>query len=182
MQYVGLCVFSLPISLVMIGRIYILCLIIIIKSEVWNFTHCLGLGHETMVSAVCLSTFFHQYLHTKTSSGFDGISVKLSKYASPALRQPLALIIYESLLTGIFLGKVTQNNVFYKGQCGFREDHSTEMANIELVDRIVTAPDDKTANRYLYGCIESVQHLKSRNPFVQIKILWNTRCCHWLVQ
>ena len=55
-QYVGLYVFSLPISLVMIERIYILCLIII-KSEVWTITHCLGLGHETMVSAVCLSIF-----------------------------------------------------------------------------------------------------------------------------
>ena len=54
-QYVGLYVFSLPISLVMIERIYILCLIIIIESEVWTTTHCLGLGHETMVSAVCLS-------------------------------------------------------------------------------------------------------------------------------
>ena len=57
MQYVGLYVFSLPISFVMIERIYILCLIIIIKSEVWTITHCLGLGHETMVSAVCLSIF-----------------------------------------------------------------------------------------------------------------------------
>ena len=56
-QYVGLCVFSLPISFVMIERIYILCLIIIIKSEVWTITHCLGLGHETMVCAVCLSIF-----------------------------------------------------------------------------------------------------------------------------
>ena len=36
MQYVGLCVFSLPISFVMIERIYMLCLIIIIKSEVWT--------------------------------------------------------------------------------------------------------------------------------------------------
>ena len=56
-QYVGLYVFSLPISLVMIERIYILCLIIIKKSEVWTITHCLGLGHETMVSVVCLSIF-----------------------------------------------------------------------------------------------------------------------------
>ena len=56
-HYVGLCVFSLPISLVMIERIYILCLIVIIKLEVWTITHCLGLGHETMVSTVCLSTF-----------------------------------------------------------------------------------------------------------------------------
>ena len=29
----------------------------IIKLEVWTITHCLGLGHETMVSAVCLSIF-----------------------------------------------------------------------------------------------------------------------------
>ena len=59
-QYVGLCVFSLPIiSFVMVERIYMLCLIIIIKSEtcVWTITHCLGLGHETMVCAVCLSIF-----------------------------------------------------------------------------------------------------------------------------
>ena len=56
-QYVGLCVFSLPIPLVMIERIYILCLIIIIKSEVWTITHCLGLGHETMVCTVCLFIF-----------------------------------------------------------------------------------------------------------------------------
>ena len=51
MQYMGLCVFSLRISFVMIERIYIPCLIIIvIKSEVWTIIHCWGLGHETMVS------------------------------------------------------------------------------------------------------------------------------------
>ena len=62
-QYVGLNVFSLPISLVMIERIHTLCLIIIIiKSKVWTITHCLGLGHETMVSAVCFSIFFRKYL------------------------------------------------------------------------------------------------------------------------
>ena len=37
-QYMGLCVFSLTISLEMIERIYILCLIIIITSEVWSIT------------------------------------------------------------------------------------------------------------------------------------------------
>ena len=56
-QYVGLYVFSLPISLVKIERIYILCLTIIINLEVWTITHCLGLGYETLVSAVCLSIF-----------------------------------------------------------------------------------------------------------------------------
>ena len=33
-QHVGLCIFSWPVSFVMIERIYIVCLIIIIKSEV----------------------------------------------------------------------------------------------------------------------------------------------------
>ena len=61
-QYVGLFVFSLPISVVMIERIYTLCPIIIIKSEVWIITHCLGFGHETMVSAVCLPIFLWQQL------------------------------------------------------------------------------------------------------------------------
>ena len=53
----GLCVFSLPISLVMIERIYLLCLFIIVKWEVYGITHCLGKGHETMGCAVCLSIF-----------------------------------------------------------------------------------------------------------------------------
>ena len=38
--------------------IYILRLIIIIKSEVWTVTYCVGLGHETMVCSVCLSLFY----------------------------------------------------------------------------------------------------------------------------
>ena len=51
-------VFIIIVQFVMIERIYTLCLIIIIiKSEVWTITHCLGLGHETMVSTVCLSRF-----------------------------------------------------------------------------------------------------------------------------
>ena len=55
-QYMGLYVFSLPNSPLMIVR---MCLIIIIKSEVWLINHCLGLGHETMVCAVCLTMFLH---------------------------------------------------------------------------------------------------------------------------
>ena len=58
------CVFSVTHFLVIIERIYILCLIIIIKSEVWTITHCLGLGHDTMVCAVCIFAFFLPYLLT----------------------------------------------------------------------------------------------------------------------
>ena len=61
-QNVGLCVFSLPTPLVMIEKMYILCLTIVIKSGVtlWTITHCLGLGHETMVCAVC---FIYLYIY-----------------------------------------------------------------------------------------------------------------------
>ena len=48
------------------SREYMLCLIIIIiKSKVWTITHCLGIGHEIMVCAVCLFIFLYQ---TYTSS------------------------------------------------------------------------------------------------------------------
>ena len=42
--------------------IYILCLIIVIKSEVWTITHYLGLGRGTMVSFVCL--YYFDNVHT----------------------------------------------------------------------------------------------------------------------
>ena len=61
--------------LVMIERIHILCLVIIIKSEVWTNTHCLGLGHETMVCAVCLFVFFN-------ISGLSFVRVSISAHMS----------------------------------------------------------------------------------------------------
>ena len=57
-QYMGLCVFSLPIYLMMIVRIRVLYLIIIIKSAVSPLCHCLGLGNETKV---CFSAFLSWY-------------------------------------------------------------------------------------------------------------------------
>ena len=35
------------------------------------------------------------------------------------------------------------NGLFYDWQYGFRENHSTEMATVELLDRIISALDDK---------------------------------------
>ena len=56
MQYMGLCLFSLPIPLVMLIRI---CVFIIIKSKVWSSSHCVGSGHEMMACPVCLAMFLH---------------------------------------------------------------------------------------------------------------------------
>ena len=46
------------------SRECVLYLIIIIKPEVWIINHCLGLGHETMVCAVCLTMFLPNNLRT----------------------------------------------------------------------------------------------------------------------
>ena len=45
-------------------------------------------------------------LRTKNSAGVDGISVKLLKKLSPALINPLTLLINQSLVTGIFPNKL----------------------------------------------------------------------------
>jgi hypothetical protein len=121
-------------------------------------------------------------LKTKLSSGEDGISTKLLKAISPAVIEPLTIIINQSLLTGIFpqklkIAKVVpifkskdksdinnyrpvsllpaiskvfervvynqlynylkQNNLLHKNQFGFRPEHSTELACISLIDRIL---------------------------------------------
>ena len=85
-QYVGLYVFSLPIPLVMIERIYILCLIIIIKSEVWTITHCLGLGHETMVSTYCMSFYILMILWFSYSAKIIYLTItKIRQYDQNAM-------------------------------------------------------------------------------------------------
>ena len=42
-------------------REYTLCLIVIIKSEVWTIIPCLGLSHDKMVCVVCLSIFLQEH-------------------------------------------------------------------------------------------------------------------------
>ena len=61
----GIVCFQFTHFLVMIERIYTLCHIIIIKSEVWTITYCLGLDHETMVCAVYLFVFLYMINHVE---------------------------------------------------------------------------------------------------------------------
>ena len=58
-QYVGLCFQFTHFLFDDWENIYVLCLIIIIKSEILTITHCLGLGHETILCAMCASIFLH---------------------------------------------------------------------------------------------------------------------------
>ena len=59
MQYVGLCLLSLPISLIIV-IIRILCHIIIIKSELWSICHCVGLKSGNN-GTVCIFIFCQDY-------------------------------------------------------------------------------------------------------------------------
>ena len=130
-------------------------------------------------------------LRSKPSAGYDGISVILLKFLSPALLPSLTLIINQSLVTGLFPNKLklakvvplfkkgddkivdnyrplsllpsisklfekivfnqlfeyfTQNNLFHNNQYGFRQEHSTEHAALELADRVLFDLDNKNAS------------------------------------
>ena len=53
-QYMGLCVFSLLNSYVMIAR---MCTLSYYHHQIGSMNHCLWLGHETMIYAVCLCSY-----------------------------------------------------------------------------------------------------------------------------
>ena len=105
MQYMRLCVFSLSILLLMIVRIRVLYLIIIIKSEIWPICHCLGLGHEAMVCAVCLSIclFF-------TLQVIKSLAIQVQLYVSVPIASAcnFNLIGFSKLL--LFVLKISINN------------------------------------------------------------------------
>ena len=56
MQYMGLCVFSLPISLMWLWE-YLYLILLSSSNRSMPICHCLGSVHETIVCAVCLSIF-----------------------------------------------------------------------------------------------------------------------------
>ena len=62
--YICVCVYSVFPILLWWSRecVFHLIFIIVIKWEVWIINHCLGLGHETMVHGVCLTTFLYVLL------------------------------------------------------------------------------------------------------------------------
>ena len=136
------------------------------------------------------------HFKSKTSTGHDGLSMKLMKDLKHVLIEPLTIIINQMLNTGIFpdklkIGRIIplykkgddnlfenyrpisllpaiskifekvifiqlhtyckDNNILYQSQYGFREDHSTELAALEVIDRIIQSMDndDIPLNVYL---------------------------------
>ena len=70
-QSMGLCVLVNPFALWW-WRKYSLCLIIIIKSEIWTIIHCLRLGHETMECAVFFSIFLRTTYISNQGFSYSG--------------------------------------------------------------------------------------------------------------
>ena len=136
-----------------------------------------------------------QNLPSKTSFGFDNLSLKIIKTIKGDLLSPLTIIINQMLNTGIFpeklkiakikpmlkkgentcftnyrpisllpailkiferviynqLTKYFQNNkLFFSSQYGFRKEHSTELACIEIVDRIIISLDENETPINIY--------------------------------
>ena len=111
-------------------------------------------------------------LKPKSSAGYDNLSSKLLKEIKCIISRPLSIIINQSLCSGIFPSKLklakvpisllssiskifekvsfkqiseyfTCNNLLFNSQYGFRENHLTELAALEFVDRIKLEMDRK---------------------------------------
>ena len=74
MQYIGLCIFSIAITLLMVMRICPFCLIVIIKSEVWTII-MIGIGCNNMIPTMFRlgnefnpETFGNAWVRTQNSS------------------------------------------------------------------------------------------------------------------
>ena len=104
-----------PFPLWWVGEyIYILCLIIIVKSEVWTITHCLGLGNETMVCAVHLSLFLsvsHFLSSLNNSPGLAGGN-HYQKIIIPSFRRVLKTFSLGLLSLYFFLSRCFHLTVF----------------------------------------------------------------------
>ena len=77
------------------SRECVLYFIIIIKPEVWIINHCLGLGHETMVCAVCLTMFLWAAYHVSTmppTDGFQSVKAMLAFFQHEA--SPPAMVFH----------------------------------------------------------------------------------------
>ena len=62
--------------------------------------------------------------------------------------RPISLLpsiskLFEKVVSDQVSEYFMRNNLFHDGQYGFRDSHSTELANIELADRIISALDEK---------------------------------------
>ena len=68
---------------------------------------------------------------------------------SPSNYMPISLLsIFDKILENIVYLRLKRYNILYKYQFGFRENHSTSHALIDLVEYVYKSPDE---NKFVFG-------------------------------
>ena len=118
------------------------------------------------VTSKCVSS-----LASKSSSGHDGISLKLLKFLSPALGKPLTLIINQSLVTGIFPTKLKIARVLPS----FKKDDVTIMDNYRPISLLTSTSRlfEKILFTQLYNFFTKINYFTQVNMVSEKCILLN---------
>ena len=116
-------------------------------------------------------------LRTKTSTGIDGISVKLLKSLAPVLTNPLTLIINQSLTMGIFPSKLKMAKVlplFKKNDPHIMDNYrpiSLLTSISKLFEKVVFNQCLNIFTRIIYSM---TANMVSANCILQNLLLWNS--------
>ena len=95
--------------------------------------------------------------------------VPLYKKDDPSLTdkyRPISLMpsiskLFEKIVFIQLTEYLKQTKLSFEGQYGFRENHSTELATIELMDRVISALDENKNPNHIYGSVKGIWHLGS---------------------
>ena len=82
--------------------------------------------------------------------------------------RPISLLptiskVFEGIIFNQLYSYFSANALFTSSQYGFRKNHSTEPAAIELIDRITNLLEHKKTpfNIYIYRFVKSIRHIGS---------------------
>ena len=95
--------------------------------------------------------------------------------------RPISLLpsiskLFEKVVSNQVSEYFKKNNLFHDGQYGFRDHHSTELANIELSDRIISALDKKQIPVTIYmDLLKAFDALDHDTLLKKTKLLWHFR-------
>ncbi len=129
-------------------------------------------------------------LKPQTSYGFDGIYAKYSNILRPSKNckvtpiykkddevefsnyRPISLLpaiskIFEKVIFTQTYEYFTNQKLFYKGQYDFRNEHSTEYAALEIVDRLMTEMDKNETPINIYLDLLKAFHTLDHNILTQ---------------
>ena len=84
--------------------------------------------------------------------------------------------IYEKIMYNRLVSFLSKWKLLYQYQFGFRQHHSTYMALMLLLDKLISAlKEGKFVFGLLFRFLESIRYHKSRHPLQQIRLIWYKR-------